>query len=396
MTRLSPECCQIFTRDGALGILYSFIAQCNRSVPHMDLIKDCLKIFTNLAKYSETVVYVLEPDNSLFILVNLLVAYQSSNPSIFMDVCVLFILLAQWSTLSEHLLSQENFIKKLQTIYSTLERRANLKTKSTVSNPQLNSTLNAGSASNVCASSTTSSLSKKTASVSFTISPEWSLSKKQSIELVEPLGALEYLLSVLGVRIEPSPAKQPSAPKTPKRRSLNPAKELSAQKKLEKAMSIECDLGPNLNEVSKSRKTINRFPTTKTPIKAQSKSGSKTSLSKAKNVEPPKAATNVHSADTTDLLTLEEFLCESSNESCLIDTTIKSVASFHVDKPKMNSTSIFTSKNPTFMKSSQVGSNKKAEATAAATSSVLTMPPPLQTQTSKSKPTTPSTRRKLI
>ena len=160
MTRLSPECCKIFIRNDALGILYNFIAQCNRSVPHMDLIKYCLKIFTNLAKYIETVIYVLEPDKSLFILVNLLVAYQSNNPSIFMDVCVLFILLAQWRTLSEHLLSQKNFIENLQTIYSKLERRDNLKKKPTVYNTQLNSPLNAGSASNVCTPSIKSSLCK--------------------------------------------------------------------------------------------------------------------------------------------------------------------------------------------------------------------------------------------
>ena len=187
VTRLSPECCRNIAQDGAPGILYQFIVRCNRSIPHMDLIKDCLKILTNLAKYSKTLVCVLKPHKSHSILVNLLETFQSSNPSIFMEVCVLFILLAQFRSLSEHLLCNENFIKKLQTIYSTFERKASLKIGLTVSKSQLNSTLNKSYATNLCTSSTASYLSKKPASVAFTISPEWSLSKKQSIELIEPL-----------------------------------------------------------------------------------------------------------------------------------------------------------------------------------------------------------------
>lgn len=44
VTRLSPECCLTFIREGAHEYLYKFIETCNRSIPHMDLVKYCLKV----------------------------------------------------------------------------------------------------------------------------------------------------------------------------------------------------------------------------------------------------------------------------------------------------------------------------------------------------------------
>jgi len=44
VTRLSPECCFTFIREGAHEYLYSFISTCNRSIPHMDLVKYCLRV----------------------------------------------------------------------------------------------------------------------------------------------------------------------------------------------------------------------------------------------------------------------------------------------------------------------------------------------------------------
>ena len=44
VTRLSPECCLTFIREKAHGYLYSFIETCNRSIPHMDLVKYCLRV----------------------------------------------------------------------------------------------------------------------------------------------------------------------------------------------------------------------------------------------------------------------------------------------------------------------------------------------------------------
>ena len=76
VTRLSPECCLLFAKEGAPEILYDFMLNCNRSVPHMDLIKFCLHILINLAKYEKTCASVLEPVYSLVVLSNLIQSYR--------------------------------------------------------------------------------------------------------------------------------------------------------------------------------------------------------------------------------------------------------------------------------------------------------------------------------
>jgi abnormal spindle-like microcephaly-associated protein len=83
VTHLSTECCNTFVQKGAINILYTFLLNCNRSVPHIDLIKLCLKILINLVKYNETVIRIMEPTDSLFILSNLLLSYHTNNPAIY-------------------------------------------------------------------------------------------------------------------------------------------------------------------------------------------------------------------------------------------------------------------------------------------------------------------------
>ena len=53
------------------------------------------------------------------------------------------------------------------------------------------------------------SINKKALTVSFTISPEWSLSKKSTIDLVDPIGALEYFLSCLKIKTDSILTKTP-------------------------------------------------------------------------------------------------------------------------------------------------------------------------------------------
>jgi abnormal spindle-like microcephaly-associated protein len=127
VTRLSPECCMIFAREGSVNVLYNFISSCNRSVPHMDLIKYCLQIFINIAKCSKTQKCILEPTDSLQILSNLLQSYLQTNPNIFMDTCVILILLASNTLLKNYLIKTAGFCRKLQSIYGIQQRRALMK-----------------------------------------------------------------------------------------------------------------------------------------------------------------------------------------------------------------------------------------------------------------------------
>lgn len=49
-TRLSPVCCERLVEVNAVGVIYRLILSCNRSLPHMEVIKFCVNILLNLAK----------------------------------------------------------------------------------------------------------------------------------------------------------------------------------------------------------------------------------------------------------------------------------------------------------------------------------------------------------
>lgn len=322
VTRLSPECCLLFTREGAPETLYTFMQNCNRSVPHMDLIKFCLQIFINLAKYSETVCQILEPQYSLVVLSTLIQSYQSSNPVIFMDVCILFILMSQSQPLAAHLTNQENFVKKLQALHTVLERRHILKLKSAGSSSISSSasTTNNSSATQNMGSNTPVLFSipkKGNVSVKFTMSPDWSLSKKSFIELPDQLSALEYVLNTLGIKYEKEVCG--AGTKTPiKARTNSLFKE-------------------NMSS-SKSSTSI-------------SKLGVKIPTSEKVTRKPGSVLTKSHSVNFNKEIPQRQTIKEQINEIenqiadhndetlsvCAHDMTVKSMASF-TEEPKMNST----------------------------------------------------------
>ena len=344
VTRLSPECCIQYTREGAPEILYNFISKCNRSVPHMDLVQFCLQIFVNLAKYSETVCEVLAPSLSLTILVGLFQAYHSSNPVIFMDLCVLFILLSQSPLLAEHLLNQESFVKKLQNTYSLLERRTAYKQKNSTVNVSssinnmnaLNNSIviqNSSAKSSLC-TTPLMSVQKKNVSVMFSLTPEWSLCKKQLIELADPLAALQYLLDTLGIKVE----KEFSTPVKSKPNSL--FREVMSSSKSSIALSKQHY--KSIGSAEPSNRVKNSM------IKSQSANFKPTEsyLVRQQVLRSEKTirASIVRSEICENIFELQADLIDENMSMCIADTTLKSMASF-IDEPKLNSTTIFTSKH---------------------------------------------------
>ena len=50
-TRLSEVCCEAFVDAGASEILFSLIRNCNRSLPHVELLHNILLTLSNVAQY---------------------------------------------------------------------------------------------------------------------------------------------------------------------------------------------------------------------------------------------------------------------------------------------------------------------------------------------------------
>ena len=254
VTRLSKECCVHFANSGAISILYDFISRCNRSTPHMDLIKLCLEILINLSKCVQTSELIVIFDhkikennieilcsNNLTLLLNLLQAYQLSNTQIFMNVCILLIILAsnqKLQVLREAIL-QQFYLKKLLQLYTTMERRFNFRSRNqrpaSVSSNQdlLNESINS------------SILMANNLIQEFTLEPDWSLSKKLcTIQLPDPLFALQYLLvNTLNVKIDVTE----NCYKTPKKLTSNTL--FSSAKKLKHSSTGSIE---HLNHVTSS------------------------------------------------------------------------------------------------------------------------------------------------
>ena len=52
VTRLSEVCCQQVVKDGALPVIFKVIKKCNRSLPHLEVIKYSITILFNVVKVS--------------------------------------------------------------------------------------------------------------------------------------------------------------------------------------------------------------------------------------------------------------------------------------------------------------------------------------------------------
>nr|KAG5712072.1 hypothetical protein BaRGS_020798 [Batillaria attramentaria] len=86
-------CCERLVEVNAVGVIFRLIQSCNRSLPHMELIKYSISILLNLAKYEKTTPAVYEVDNSVSTLVELMTIYREKGGAIFTKTCMLLAIL---------------------------------------------------------------------------------------------------------------------------------------------------------------------------------------------------------------------------------------------------------------------------------------------------------------
>ncbi|GFO45530.1 abnormal spindle-like microcephaly-associated-like protein [Plakobranchus ocellatus] len=121
-TRLSPECCERMVEVNAVGVLYRLINSCNRSLPHMDLIKYSISILLNLAKYEKTIEYVMEPQESVGTLLELMQIYREKG-ILFYRSCMLLGILGMAPRMRAHILSYPGITERLQSIHALVLRK---------------------------------------------------------------------------------------------------------------------------------------------------------------------------------------------------------------------------------------------------------------------------------
>lgn len=133
-TRFSSVCCSIVSDSTAIPALFDVIRGCNRSQPHLKLLRAALSVLDNISRFPDISFRIAEHPDCVPCLVDLLQMYWN-QPEIFLPVCHLFAnLLADEYTLAD-VRQLEPQLKRLVGINTNLtkkmmaERRLSLPTQ---------------------------------------------------------------------------------------------------------------------------------------------------------------------------------------------------------------------------------------------------------------------------
>ncbi|OWF49690.1 abnormal spindle-like microcephaly-associated protein homolog [Mizuhopecten yessoensis] len=121
-TRLSPACCQRMVNVNAVGVIYRLIQSCNRSQPHMEIIRYSINILLNLAKYERTRAAVYEVDGATECLLELMQVYREKG-HIFSCSCTLMGILGMMEDKRQVILNDKKVTSKLLSIYTLTARK---------------------------------------------------------------------------------------------------------------------------------------------------------------------------------------------------------------------------------------------------------------------------------
>ncbi|KAK7504479.1 hypothetical protein BaRGS_00004345 [Batillaria attramentaria] len=184
-TRLSAVCCERLVEVNAVGVIFRLIQSCNRSLPHMELIKYSISILLNLAKYEKTTPAVYEVDNSVSTLVELMTIYREKGGAIFTKTCMLLAILGFDAERREAMCADKRFVEKLQSIHALALRKHRMQVARArqAARSSLNATLP----------------SRLHGPRPVKVRPAWVLRRDSLHEIEDPMAALSFLLDTLHI-----------------------------------------------------------------------------------------------------------------------------------------------------------------------------------------------------
>ncbi|XP_076348489.1 abnormal spindle-like microcephaly-associated protein homolog [Tachypleus tridentatus] len=200
VTRLSASCCEKIAEGSAVEILFQLIRSCNRSLPHMELIKYSTNILLNLAKYDKTVDSVWTVTGSLDTLLDLLRIYREKGETIFSKVCTLLWIFFQDPGKASVMKSNKNVMEKIKSLHYLTCRRHKMEEERKLTKARLSTTLSSSFlSSSVCSKSVISSMSVCIPHVTKTqpqIQPDWILGHKHMREFIDPVDAIVAVMNM--------------------------------------------------------------------------------------------------------------------------------------------------------------------------------------------------------
>ncbi|VDI49418.1 abnormal spindle-like microcephaly-associated protein [Mytilus galloprovincialis] len=180
-TRLSAACCEKFVSVNAVHVIYRLMRGCNRSQPHMELIKYSVSILLNLAKYEKTVYEVYNVDGSVDTLIELMQIYREKG-AIFNSTCMLLGILGMLDICRMEIHQDKKLAEKIRSIHLLTARKHKIDESRQLRQARL-----------LAAKSFNCSLPihhKK----QHKIKPDWVLRKDKMKELQDPLSAVNFVM----------------------------------------------------------------------------------------------------------------------------------------------------------------------------------------------------------
>ncbi|KAJ8300168.1 hypothetical protein KUTeg_021687 [Tegillarca granosa] len=187
-TRLSPACCERMVEVNAVSVIYRLIRSCNRSQPHMELIKYSVNILLNLAKYDKTASDVYNVEESIDTLIDLMQIYREKG-AIFSRTCMLLGIMGMEKCRRDEICENTKLADKIRSIHSLTVRKHRIDEKRLIRQ-----------AKQIAAKSFNSTLPihlphKK----QYKIRPDWVLRKDNMREIEDPLQAINFVMDSLQI-----------------------------------------------------------------------------------------------------------------------------------------------------------------------------------------------------
>ncbi|XP_018420050.1 PREDICTED: abnormal spindle-like microcephaly-associated protein [Nanorana parkeri] len=200
-TRLSSLCCENMAQSGAVKIIFTLIRSCNRSIPCMEVIRLSIQILLNLTKYEKTVSAVYEVEDSVEVLLDLMQIYREKpgdkvpekGGSIFTKTCCLLAIFGLDSQRAQEIRSIPKAMDRISGIYRLISRKHKMDAARNVSKQLMNSSRVHGNTSSQSTPFHTRIVSR--------IKPDWVLRKDNMREIVDPLQAIQLVVSTFALPI---------------------------------------------------------------------------------------------------------------------------------------------------------------------------------------------------
>ena len=114
-SRLSVRCCENFVKAGAPEILFKLITTCNRSLPHMELLRYVLMTITNVASRGE-LVFSVASENAVNVLIDQIQCFRDKRNIFVLATELLSMICSASEECREYVRGNRELMKKLSGI----------------------------------------------------------------------------------------------------------------------------------------------------------------------------------------------------------------------------------------------------------------------------------------